>query len=134
MVTVLGIGIMFVTLYVGITQGFSVVQVARENLRATQILEEKMETIRLYRWSQVTDGSFVPATFTAPFFAVNSNDTGGLIYQGDVMVTNVNFSEATYSSDLREVIVRVRWVSGSVPREREMRTLVSQYGMQQYIY
>jgi len=39
--------IMFVGLYLGFSQGFAVIQLTRENLRATQILQEKAETIRL---------------------------------------------------------------------------------------
>jgi len=42
--------IMFLTLYLGFTQGFSVVQGSRENLRATQILQQQAEVIRLYTW------------------------------------------------------------------------------------
>ena len=46
-----GVGaVLFVSLYLGIAQGAVVVQSCRENLRATQILQEKMETIRLYTW------------------------------------------------------------------------------------
>ena len=40
--------IMIVGFYLGFSQGFAVIQVTRENLRAAQILEEKMETIRLF--------------------------------------------------------------------------------------
>jgi Tfp pilus assembly protein PilV len=47
------IGVISVTLYIAIAQGFAATQVARENLRATQILQEKMETIRLYGWDQI---------------------------------------------------------------------------------
>jgi Tfp pilus assembly protein PilV len=56
------IGVMVVGLYVGFSQGFAVIQLARENLRATQILEEKMETVRLYTWDQVNTPNFIPAT------------------------------------------------------------------------
>ena len=50
LVAMVVLGIMFVSLYSGFSSGFAVVQLARENLRATQILQEKMETIRLYTW------------------------------------------------------------------------------------
>jgi hypothetical protein len=39
-------GIMFLTLYAGFSSGFVILQLSRENLRGTQILQEKLETIR----------------------------------------------------------------------------------------
>ena len=47
-------GIMFISVFAGLTSSFQIVQVNRENLRAGQILLEKMELIRLYNWNQVT--------------------------------------------------------------------------------
>src|SRR5204863_9159663 len=51
-------------LFTGFTSGFFTMQLARENLRATQIMLEKMETIRLYSWKQVTNSAYIPNTFT----------------------------------------------------------------------
>ena len=62
--------VMFVSLYLGFAQGFGVIQLARENLRSTQVMEEKTETIRLYTWEQINSNSFIPTTFIAPFYAV----------------------------------------------------------------
>lgn len=131
---VAAVGLLFVTFYTGFTQGFAIIQAARENLRATQILEEKMETIRLYRWEQVTDDDFIPDTFTAPFYAVGTNVAAGVTYSGRMTITNVNMPEASYATNMRMVIVRLQWNSGNTERFREMRTLVTRYGLQQYIY
>src|SRR5258705_6392917 len=60
MVGVAIIAVMFVTLYLGFTQGFGVVQASRENLRATQILQQYSELIRLYTWDQLTNGTTIP--------------------------------------------------------------------------
>src|SRR5688500_16526983 len=54
----IGLGIMGTTmaaLFSGFTTGFFTIRMARENLRATQIMLEKVETIRLYSWQQVTN-------------------------------------------------------------------------------
>lgn len=126
------IGIMTVGLYVGFSQGFAVIQLARENLRATQILQEKMETIRLYTWDQVTVGGFIPTTFTAPFYAVGTQ-TQGLTYNGRLTIANAPVAES-YAADLREVTVEVTWTSGNVIRRRDMRTFISRYGLHNYIY
>jgi type II secretory pathway pseudopilin PulG len=123
------IGGMALTLYVGMGQGFAVIQLARENLRATQILQEKMETIRLVNWSQLNTEGFVPVHYSAPF----DETEGGLIYTGKITITNAPFTES-YSSDLRLIVAELTWMSGNVPRHRSMRTLVSEYGLQNYIY
>ena len=128
------LGLMVVSLFAGISSGFDVVRVARENLRATQILEERMEVIRLIKWDNVTPG-FIPTTFSAPFYAADPTNSpaGGLIYSGTVLVTNSGISEG-YAADLRLIQINLTWTSGNVTRNREMTTYVSKYGMQNYIY
>jgi type II secretory pathway pseudopilin PulG len=135
LIATVGISILAATLYVALSQGFAVIQVARENLRATQILQEKMETMRVYNWDQINTPGFVPSSFTEPFYAVDSNNNGGFDYSGSVTITNAfPLGSASYSDDLRWVIVQVQWMSGNVMRRREMRTLVSQFGLHTYIY
>ena len=141
LVVVAIIGFEFVTLYLGMTQGFGIVQVARENLRATQILQEKMETIRLYTWDQINTAGFIPPTFTAAFYPAGSQTNQGAInqgatYQGTVTISDVPppLSTASYAKDMKMVVVQVRWQSGNIQRNRDMRTLVSHYGLHNYIY
>jgi len=126
------ISVSFISLYAAIAYGFSAVEVSRENLRATQVILEKMETLRLYSWDQINTPGFVPSTFDAPFNP-STNATGGFLFQGTVIFTNAPLAES-YSSDLRLVLVTVNWTSGNVPRSRQMATLVSRYGLQNYIY
>jgi hypothetical protein len=122
----------FLSLYAAIAYGFAAVQVSRENLRATQVILEKLETLRLYSWDQINTPGFVPATFEAPFNpATNANC--GFIYRGKVAITNAPIGEA-YSNDMRLVWVTLDWTSSRVSRSREMGTLVSRYGLQNYIY
>jgi len=129
-----GIGILMVTLYVAFSQGFAIVQAARENLRATQILQEKMETMRVYNWDQIT-GGVVPDRFVEPFYAVEQNGESGFNYRGVVTITNAPVVAGTdYAGDVRLVVVQVEWNSGSVVKRREMRTLVCQNGLQKYVY
>ena len=132
MTAVAVMAVMFVSLYLGFSQGFAVIQLARENLRATQVLQEKMETIRLYTWDQVNTSGFVPATFTAYFYPAGGTNQG-VIYNGSVTITNANVAES-YGADLKQVDVQVTWNSGNVLRSRTMRTLISRYGLHNYIY
>src|SRR5439155_25486253 len=97
------VSFLFASLYLGFGQGFGIIQIARENLRATQILQERMETIRLYTWDQLNTAGFVPPTFTAAFYPVGTNANQGLIYQGTVVLTNATVTES-YSSDLKMVL------------------------------
>jgi prepilin-type N-terminal cleavage/methylation domain-containing protein len=129
------IGIEFVSLYVGMTQGFGIIQIARENLRAAQILQEKMETIRLYTWSQVTSNGFIPTNFQATFYPAGSRTNQGVVYNGTLTITDSPISSTTgYNTDLKLVLVQLNWTSGNVLRQREMRTMVSHYGLHNYIY
>ncbi|MHC1765813.1 MAG: hypothetical protein AB9869_16200 [Verrucomicrobiia bacterium] len=133
MVAVLICGLVFVGLYSGIGSGFSVVQLARENLRGTQILEEKLETIRLYRWDQINDTSFIPTNFVEEFYPAGTQSTAGLSYTGKVTIIEAPITEF-YKDSLRQVTVELQWKSGGVLRKREMTTFVSEYGLQHYIY
>ncbi len=133
----------FVSLYLTLSGGFAIIQTTREDLRATQVLQEKMETIRLYTWDQVTNVGFVPTNFTAPFYAANlTNANGsagysglsGLTYTGSVAIGMSSVTNASYSNDLRQVSISLSWVSGNRVRTRTVSTLISHYGLQNYIY
>src|SRR2546430_7029142 len=126
-------GVVFVTLYVGMPQGFAIVKTGRENLRATQILEEKMEIIRLYTWPQINTAGFIPQSFTNYFYPEGTQNTLRTAYIGTVRLSPSGFTEA-YSNDLQLVTVTVNWQSGNVQRTRTMYTYVSQYGLHDYIY
>ena len=133
MVSVMVCGIVLVGLYSGLSSGFAFIQLARENLRATQIMEEKMETLRLYRWDQINQTGFIPTNFVDTFYPLGTNSGAGLSYTGQVTITNPGYSEF-YNDDLRSVTVNLSWVSAKVLRQRQMTTLVSKYGLQHYVY
>ena len=125
------LGTIVVALLSGFTTGFFTMQMARENLRATQILLEKVETIRLYSWSQINTPGFIPATFTAAYDPNSTNS--GLTYSGTMTITNAPIT-SSYSNDMKQFTVRINWQSGSLPRTREFTTYVAHYGLQNYIY
>jgi hypothetical protein len=130
------VAVMAVSLYLGISSGFGMVNMSRQNLRATQIALEKMETMRMYSWDQVNSNGFVPETFTAPFFPAVTGapgSDGGLTYYGKTEITGADLPSA-YSNDVRMVVVTITWTNRNIAQKREMRTLISQYGMQRYIY
>ena len=122
--------------------GFLTIRMARENLRATQIMLEKVETIRLYSWTQVTNAGFIPTTFTNKYDPVSQTGAGGLLYYGNMIITNVNPAQMggmggvapRYTNDMRMVIVRLNWKTGNINRNREFRSYISRCGLQDYVF
>jgi hypothetical protein len=133
LVSVLICGLVFVSLYSGLSTGFAFIQLARENLRGTQIMQQKMETVRLYAWDQVNTPGFIPTNFVEAFYPVGTQTTSGLTYTGMVTVADAGLTEA-YAADLKQVTVNLSWVSGHVLRQRQMTTFVAKNGLQQYVY
>ena len=80
------VAILFVSLYGGMTSGFAVTQSSRENLRATQIMLEYMEGIRLYNWDQLTASNWIPGNFTNYYYplAVPGESRGISMTQADI--------------------------------------------------
>jgi prepilin-type N-terminal cleavage/methylation domain-containing protein len=132
MLAVVIVGVEFVSLYVAISQGFAVVQSARENLRATQIMQEQVEIVRVLDWDKVTTNPS-PWSFSANFYPAGGTNLG-IVYLGKIDVTAAPVP-AAYSADMRLVIVSLSWTNGAnsrLTRNRELRTLVSRYGLHNY--
>jgi len=127
------LGIMFISLYAGFSSGFALIQVARENLRATQILQEKVETIRLYTWEQINTTNFVPTTFTDYFYSTGTNDKTSFSYTGTMKIENTALTES-YKDDLKKVTISVAWKSRNLSHTRKMQTFVTKHGLQYYVY
>jgi Tfp pilus assembly protein PilV len=117
--------VVVVGLFGAFSFGFSTIKISQEDVRAGQILLQKLETLRVYDWSRITNGYF-PTNFTA-----NYSTSGGVTYDGAIAIELLPTAES-YSNTLRQVTVSLSWVSSGVPRYREVRTLVSQNGIQTY--
>ena len=129
------IGLTVTALYAGISWGFTTVRLAREDLRATQIMVEKMEAIRLYNWDQITSPTFILKNFTVPYdtSVPSGPQTKGLVYQGKLTISQ--FTDAlSYADDLRLVTLELKWNSGNLQRRREISTYVCRTGIANYLY
>lgn len=135
LVVVLVISITFTGFYLCLGQGFATTEVSRENLRATQLLQQQMEIIRLYTWDEINSNGFIPSTFKAPFNAVGTQASNAPVYTGYITITNAPMTES-YASNHVLVTVTLKWLSGNgrVPHTRQMSTIVSQYGLHNYFY
>ncbi len=126
------IGTVTVALFSGFTSGFFTMQMARENQRATQIMLEKAETIRLYSWDQINTAGFIPTSFTATYDPQATN-AQGLTYNGTLTISNCPIS-SSYADDMKMITIRLDWRTGSLDRSREMVTYIARHGLQNYIY
>jgi Tfp pilus assembly protein PilE len=124
---VLASAVMLIALYASFTTGFSILKVTREDLRATQIILDRMEKVRLLPYSQLGNPSVYPAS------TIETNGPGGVAYT----VTFATAPRATlspfYRSNVIEVTVEVSWQSGNVQRKRAMQTYVARSGIQSYV-
>ncbi len=130
--------VMFITFYTAMGSGIATIQVARENLRATQIMVGRMEGIRLFNWSQLTNTNLMPASFTTTYYpsGLNMNGTNinqGITYTGTVTVAAANLP-TSYSSNMYQVTIQLQWSSLGVPHTRTMTTYCAQYGVQNYVW
>jgi hypothetical protein len=133
------LAVVCLALYSGLGSTTFSVKLSRENLRATQIMAEKLDTIRLYGWTQLTDGKYIPSTFTKSFYPHDQlppelqRAHGDMVYEGKISIEPAPVEEV-YKNDLRQVTVELKWHSGNMERSRKMSTLVSRYGLHKYIY
>ena len=138
LVAVFLLGIITVSLFAAFSSGLAIVSLARENLRATQVLTEKLETIRLLTWEQGTNQTLASPAFTEPYDPASDNP--GVIYSGFVSVGPAPGVPADYQDNLRLVTVTVYWTNylqgSTIPivHSRQMQTCVARYGMQNYLY
>ena len=132
------IGLLVFSLYSGFSAGFAVIKVARENLRATQLLMQRMDTIRLYTWSQLTTNT-IPTNFFERYDPLGNS---GVTYAGRVNIgvpPSGSGLPDVYRPNMLQVTATVFWTnrfgaSNLVVRSRAMQTFVARYGMQPYIY
>lgn len=122
-------GGLVVVLYAAMAGAVPMVESFQDNARVTQILSDKLDTIRLYNWDQLTGGA-VQTNFV---LGVNPHDTNSRpYYTGAVEIVQAPIAES-YRSNLLQVTVTMRWVTGSRPQSQSMMTYVAKYGMQSYI-
>jgi len=136
MVSVLVVGVIGGAFYAALASGFALVQTTRDDLRATQVLMQKVEAVRLCTWTELSNFSFQEAY--DPLGA--TNQSGGTQFLGTV-VTNLSSvipNSSSYAGNMRLVTVTVSWTNyhGTTPiaHTRQMQTQVARYGLQNYIW
>jgi Tfp pilus assembly protein PilV len=133
--------VVFVTIFGVMTMCLFVSGTSRENLRATQIMLDKMEGIRLYSPAQLTNTAFLLQAFTN--WSSETNNIGlpnvqgyGIMYTGTITIAPVNFATA-YTSNMHQVTVNIGWISGGqgdIPHTRNMTTFYASQGLYNYVW
>jgi prepilin-type N-terminal cleavage/methylation domain-containing protein len=134
-------GVAFASMFGILTIGLFISQSSRENLRATQIMLDKMEGVRLYNSSQITNTQVLVRSFTNWFFETNAiglaNAQGyGAQYTGSITLAPVPFV-ASYTTNMLLVTVNIGWVSAGQSQNshtRSMATFYSNHGLENYVY
>jgi Tfp pilus assembly protein PilV len=131
------LGISVISLYTGFFSGFQLTHMSRENVRATQIMVKKIETIRLCSWDQLPN---FPTTFQETFDAKPiENGSRNLIYYGTVTFGSPDaVGDSSYKTNMLLVTVSLAWtnLSGRTPvvHQQQMQTHVARYGSQNYAW
>lgn len=155
MVSIAVIGISVGALLTGVSASVLNMQLSRENLRATQIMLERTETLRLLTWDQLnnfnfyTNGStqvhylydgagrqYICSHFTQKYDP-NSASAQGLTYNGKIRFYDPRVYSITpaYASDsMKAVWIELTWNTGKIMRSRSLTTLVARNGLQTYVY
>jgi type II secretory pathway pseudopilin PulG len=136
------LGVVGTSVYWGLTAGDRLIQSTRENLRATQILLQKMEAVRLFTWSQVNDPTnYLTSSFVEDYDPLGvTNGCGGAKYQCYISATVPASGELpeAYRTNMRNITVTLFWTNytggTAVVKKREMQTRVARNGMQNYIW
>src|SRR5262249_44134136 len=135
LVAVLILGVMVTPLFTGLAFAFSGVQEMRDNLRATQIIVQRMESLRLAPYKTLQDAAAYPTNSTEYYSpSGQSSGKGGTTY---ALTYNWALGPSSlppsYRSNMMLVTVTASWKSGNVQRSRSMQSYVARYGIQKYV-
>ena len=124
--------IMLPAIYASTAAGFAMVQVTRENLRATQILLKQSEAIRLSPYKLLQDPASYPTNFT-DYYCTNGKTNGAaynVTYNWQPGPTTL---PPSYRTNMMLVTLTASWASGNIQRTRSMQTYVARYGIQKFV-
>ena len=138
LVAVALVAVMLVTLHAGFASGFSTIQNAREDLRATQIMMQQMEAIRLCSWGQLSN---CPISFVEYYYPAETNiNNRGAAFYGRIGVSPCDSipDSAIYKTNICLVTITINWTNYNgarpVAHRREMQTQAALCGLHNYIW
>ena len=131
--------VMLTALYAGITFGFSTVKIEREDLRATQIMVEQMETLRLTPYANLQN--FSTNVYFDP--SGSTNGSGGALYTISITTATPAKSDLAppgmpavvyYNTSMLRITATASWTNNNIARTRSLVTYAARNGVQAYVY
>ncbi len=131
--------VMLTALYAGIAFGFGTIKLEREDLRATQIMVEQAETLRLTPYASLQN--FTTNVYFDP--ADQANGSGGASYTITITTNTPAKSDLAppgmpavvyYNTNMLRITATATWTNGNVPRTRSLVTYAARNGLQAYVY
>jgi hypothetical protein len=133
------LGVVMLALFACLSSGFTIIQSARDNLRATQIMVQRTEAIRLFSWNQLLNTNYLKPTFVEYYDPQSSNSNSvGTKFTGVVTAIVPTNLPSAYRNDARLITISLSWTNQfgrqTVVHSRQMQTQVARYGMQNYVW
>jgi len=135
LVAIVAGAVMLTALYSSFTFGYGAVKLAREDLRATQILLERLEQLRLTSFSSLQSGTY--KDYFDP--SGTNNGSGGAVYTITLITnaptsTDMPVQPVFYMNKMRKITATATWTNANQVRTRSLQTYASQNGIQSYVY
>jgi prepilin-type N-terminal cleavage/methylation domain-containing protein len=131
------LAIMVAAIYPAFILGYASIKTTREDERATQIVTQKLESVRLCTWDELAT---YPATFVDYYNPLGvTNSTQGTLYSGTMTIANAVLpSSPSYQSKVQLITIGVTWTnyvnSSPITHTRQMQTLSAYWGLQNYLW
>ncbi len=120
--------------YAALATGFAMVKAAREDQRATQVIVQRMEAVRLASYKTLQNPTSYPTNTTEYYYeAGKTNGTGGVAYTISYTWTTNSLLPPVFRGNTLLVTVGATWKSGNVQHSRSMQSYVARYGIQRYV-
>jgi hypothetical protein len=122
-------------LYASFTCGFAAIKLTREDLRATQILLQRMETLRLANFANIQNATAIE--YYDP--ADQAGGGGGTVYNVTLNAApptknDMPAQPVYYTNNMLLVTATATWTNGNVVRSRTMQTYSARNGIEGYVY
>lgn len=119
-------------LMLAFASGFKTVALTQDNQRATQVLVEATEIVRLYSWDQLHTPGFMPTNFTEYY---DPSSHSGTVYTGTLALATAPADiPASYRDNIKMLTVTLNWATDGLQRERSLTTMIARDGVQNYVY
>jgi Tfp pilus assembly protein PilV len=133
MVAIAAGAVLLTALYGAITYSYGAIKLAREDLRATQVLVEQMEKVRLTPYANL--GNF---TTNVPMANGGSGTytislTTGTPTMAQLTPPGLSNPNVLYASSMLRITATATWTNNNIPRVRTMQTYAARNGAQGYI-